>query len=122
VPLVPHGSGGISFFDVPVKEHADLDEVSSTAHDAHVLYEVLSRVNMPADQASQLKVCVCVPNCAHDVTAAQTSDHLTRSDRATAWAPVAVKGLKARLALPALGDVALPRAEIYHWTRVGKRA
>ncbi len=85
--------------------------------DALVLFEVLSKSNTKTDQAWQRRVYASIPNCQHYVTVAQNTPAVTRYDRATGWKGADLKGLKDKLALPALGPRSyIDLSEIYRWT------
>ena len=113
---VPASPRSLPAPDVMVKERAGTG--SHVSDEALVLFEVLSPSNKKADRDWRLSVYRSVLNCQHYVTIAQNRVHVLRHDRDNDWKPVKLGGLDEAVALPALGGVTIPLADIYRWTGV----
>lgn len=87
------------------------------AHDALVLFEVLSRSNTKKDQAWRRRMYSSMPQCQHYVTVEQKKAVVVAYDRSDGWKERKMQGLDQRLELPALGDgIELPLQVIYRFT------
>jgi Uma2 family endonuclease len=106
--------------DVQVLEHGLGATPSSTTSDSIVLFEILSKSNTRTDQAWRKRVYASIPNLQHYVVVSQKAALVTRFDRADGWTSNEAKGLRATVALPALGaGVSLQLADIYKKTAIG---
>jgi Uma2 family endonuclease len=112
---VPVSPNSLPQPDVYVQEGELLS--SPTTDDALILFEVLSKSNTKRDQAWRRRVYASVPNCQHYVTLSTKAAEVVRYDRANGWIGTPVKGLGAKLALPAIG-AKIPLKDIYRWTPI----
>jgi Uma2 family endonuclease len=96
--------------DVLVKEGQMSGQ--SWTDDALVLFEIISKSNTKSDQAWRKRVYASVPNCQHYLTVSMKSAEITRYDRADGWVGTTIKGLAAKLPLPAM-HCEIPLRDIY---------
>ena len=103
--------------DVMVKEQPPTG--SAVSDDGLVLFGVLSKSNTRSDQAWRRRVYASVPNCQHYITVSLKGVEVGAYDRASNWGQRSIVSLAEALELPALG-LAIPVADIYRWTRLGR--